>query len=406
MCDEHGGNFNAIRNVYGGEFLGRTVTCQFHFRQCGQKQLSKINVEERETFKTHVSDVCYASVSAEYKRLSNAIEAICERNNCSTWWKWWHARRFHIVPAFRGFGISGLNMAEVGHSGMKTKTKMWLSSAAYRDTCCMMIQDREYTAYCTNTGKVIGKGPTLLQKQKKEQRQQRKFIQEACDVLESGNLSDIEDEVLMESDPSKYFLANKRSSHKAPENPSKKNPTQQAQQAQQKQKRKAPTKVTTKSKRSNPVYTSSSSDDDEDDDEEDDLHVPQRLEDEKLRSNPPTLMFINDQITICSGCDIKFKPCHRKAPKNIIFKYNTYRMRKDKRTGQWVKNYRKSPAYYHALDMGCIRAVDGLRNHPRQDIYMDNKTFFALTDEHKKNLRKANFWDFILRSRAAVTAGN
>ena len=34
MCDEVGCNFNAIKSVYGKEFLGRTVTCQFHFKNC------------------------------------------------------------------------------------------------------------------------------------------------------------------------------------------------------------------------------------------------------------------------------------------------------------------------------------------------------------------------------------
>ena len=53
------------------------------------------------------------------------------------------------VPAFRGFCVSGLNMAESGQSAMKTREKMWLSVAAWRDTCTMIIQDRDCISFST-----------------------------------------------------------------------------------------------------------------------------------------------------------------------------------------------------------------------------------------------------------------
>ena len=36
MCDENGANLNAIVTVLGRDFLGKTVTSQWHFRQCAQ----------------------------------------------------------------------------------------------------------------------------------------------------------------------------------------------------------------------------------------------------------------------------------------------------------------------------------------------------------------------------------
>ena len=45
------------------------------------------------------------------------------------WWTWWDETRFHIVPAFLGFGISGLNLAETGHSSLHVNKKLWLSAA-------------------------------------------------------------------------------------------------------------------------------------------------------------------------------------------------------------------------------------------------------------------------------------
>ena len=51
MCNKAGCNFNPIESVYGKEFLGRTVTCQFHFKNCAKNQLKHINIHEQQTFK-------------------------------------------------------------------------------------------------------------------------------------------------------------------------------------------------------------------------------------------------------------------------------------------------------------------------------------------------------------------
>ena len=46
MHDENGANLNVIATVLGRDFLGKTVTCQLHFRQCAQCQITSINVAE------------------------------------------------------------------------------------------------------------------------------------------------------------------------------------------------------------------------------------------------------------------------------------------------------------------------------------------------------------------------
>ena len=50
MWDEAGCNFNQSK-VYGKEFLGRTVTCQFHFKNCAKNQMKNINIHKQQTFK-------------------------------------------------------------------------------------------------------------------------------------------------------------------------------------------------------------------------------------------------------------------------------------------------------------------------------------------------------------------
>ena len=67
----------------------------------------------------------------DYTNVSNALENLCEQNDMENWWSWWAVRHFHIVPAFRGFNISVQNLAETGHSTIKTRCLMPLTVAAW-----------------------------------------------------------------------------------------------------------------------------------------------------------------------------------------------------------------------------------------------------------------------------------
>ena len=82
----------------------------------------------------------------EYEAVSRCLHKICEDNKLLDWFLWWDERRFHIVPAFRGFNLSGTNLAESGQSGMKplTRKKMKLVDATYKDVTQMMRQDEQY----------------------------------------------------------------------------------------------------------------------------------------------------------------------------------------------------------------------------------------------------------------------
>ena len=78
MCDEARCNFNAIEKVYGQEFLGQTVTCQFHFKNCAKNQIKNINIHEQETFKSLCEKLCYTYMKHDYTNVSNALENLCE----------------------------------------------------------------------------------------------------------------------------------------------------------------------------------------------------------------------------------------------------------------------------------------------------------------------------------------
>ena len=103
MCDEAGANFLAIAEALGEHFLGKTVSCQWHFHQCAKKDTPKVNVNEQETFKSLFNELCYTHTATQFEHICNSMHAICGCNGILNWWNWWHSQRFHTVPAFQGF---------------------------------------------------------------------------------------------------------------------------------------------------------------------------------------------------------------------------------------------------------------------------------------------------------------
>ena len=79
------------------------------------------------------------------------------------------SKAFPYCSSVRGFCVCSLNTAESGQSVVKTRGKMWLSVAAWRDTCTMIIQDRDYISFCTNKTNVTRKGLSHMQQKEKEE---------------------------------------------------------------------------------------------------------------------------------------------------------------------------------------------------------------------------------------------
>ena len=137
-----------------------------------------------------------ATTRSEYESTSTALRTICEKSGILDWFLWWDERKFHIVPAFRGFNLSGFNLAESGQSGMKPKTrkKMCLIDAAYKDCAQMMRQDESYRAYIGNISKEIGKGLNIRQIQERDRRGQEARAKRYADVLMHGDVNAETDE--------------------------------------------------------------------------------------------------------------------------------------------------------------------------------------------------------------------
>ena len=110
--------------------------------------------DEWKTFCKWFSDICTVSTVSKYRMICNNIEKKVEQYKMEGWWRWWKVRRFHIVPALRGFDLPHMNLAEVGHSSMKRHRPMWLSQAVNDDCIHFLIQEANCNKFLNNSDKV------------------------------------------------------------------------------------------------------------------------------------------------------------------------------------------------------------------------------------------------------------
>ena len=422
--DEVGANLQGLRKIYGDEFMERVVTCQFHFKQCARRQLKNIDENDHSTFMHLVTKICSAQTVAEYKKYSDGLEHICVKNNCVRWYNWWKVRRYHLVPALRGFSWTGSNWAEIGHSTMKRSHKVWLSVAAFEDIADFIIQENNYRAFIANTGKTVGKGPTQFTKRQRECRAQKKFIESACDAILT---TDLRAEVDKHTDPDAGFIPSNASKHRVPKKFSTKNPVQKFKERNGK--KLMPEKVTSEDEDAdNECGTSSDSDLDDEyqlpvriptnsSDEADDRFpltvqpiVPERrvlpprkrcgknrkyhsttpaetsseeemamghkgrvnkdVERQKMNTNPPTYVWMKPMVKRCQGCRVLFDKSERKAPNDLIFRYQMIREYPDPNNpGQWKKTDKLANAYFHSRDLACLWQVPDLSNITGPHLY-------------------------------------
>ena len=385
-CDEAGANFEAISAALGNNVLGKTVTCQWHFQNCARGQLKHVKTYDRETYKKMYKRLCYDTTRNDYERTVRSLDRICERAKITSWWEWWKARSVHIVPAFRGFGLPGLNLAEVGHRKLIEGKRMSLTVCAWKDITAFIIQERDYIAFINNTSKVAGRGLNLFMQRRKDIREERRFIFQACDALERGDIT-LEDPALKET-----FVPNKRAKHRAPKSYTSGNPTQKRKSTP------AAAGRPPKRKRRDMQEDLSSSESDDEGGNSD--TVPTHLEKIHLKKNPPTLVFNVGRTKICSGCEIYYEKKEKREPLNLVFKFNMKRSWYHK--GMLHTNPYKSAAYFHARDLACLKCIPELQNINMDGIYVDNATFAGLTDKHIAYLRKINMYEHLVRNREAV----
>ena len=379
--DEAGCNKNAISRVFGRDALNRTVTCQWHFLQCVRAKAMQVKERHRKTFRKLCRRWIAATTRSEYDSISAALRTLCEKSGILDWFLWWDERKFHIVRAFRGFNLSGLNLAESGQSGMKPKTrkKLHLIDAAYKDCSQMMRQDEMYKAYIGNISKEIGKGLNIRQIQERDRRAQEDRARRYADALLRGDVNAQTDD----EENSEGFVPTDSARHRAPRYHSKKNPTE---------KRK---KGILSQEEANMSDASSIHSEEQEE-------VPQFVDDDFVSSVRATkLVFINNTIKRCYGCGQPFNHEQMLSPGNLVFSKKTRRMRPDGKGGQ-VKNKIATNAFFCARDMACMELE--FPKVQKKHIYMGNLTFRNLTPAHKKFLKLKGYWDAIIANRRLKAA--
>ena len=271
----------------------------------------------RKTFRKLCRRWIAATTHSEYDSISAALRTLCEKSGILDWFFWWDEHKFHIVRTFRGFNLSGLNLAESGQGGMKPKTrkKLCLIDTAYKDCSQMMHQDEMYKAYIGNISKEIRKGLNIRQIQERDCRAQEDRARRYADVLLRGDVNAQTDD----EENSEGFVRTDSARHRAPQYHSKKNPTE---------KRK---KGILSQEEANMSDASSIHSEEQEE-------VPQFVDDDFVSSVRATkLVFINNTIKRCYGCGQPFNHEQMLSPGNLVFSKKTRRMRPDGKGGQ-VKN--------------------------------------------------------------------
>ena len=182
MTDEAGNNANGILEVYGPDAIRKSYTCQFHFKQCLNRRL-KTFPSNLNHIKTEFEALCmqlltcttlteYTEIKTKLEQLSGLVPSL------EGWLQWWFARRYNLFPIFRGYCLSSVNLAEIGHSTLKRKKQLMLVDAAWEDVATMMLQEQEHTAFLQGIHKTMGRGPSIPQLAAREKKDQRKRSRE------------------------------------------------------------------------------------------------------------------------------------------------------------------------------------------------------------------------------------
>ena len=272
----------------------------------------------------------------EFEEASRRLSSICEENNLLDWFLWWDERRFHIVPAYRGFNLSGTNLAESGQSGMRpqTRKKFKLVDAAYKDVAAMMHQ-----AYISNISKEIGKGLNIRQIQERERRAQEERAKRYAQALLHGDVNALTDE---EEEENNLFCPMDAVHHKPPRVHSKKNPTQQKEF-------KGKGKGKGKGKSCATYYEIHSSDSDASSIHEDEIEdVLDFIDAEYVNSVGATkLISIQNAVSVkkCYTCSHLIERDRMVPPYDLIFTRKTRRLRPDGNGGQ-IKGHKATPAFF------------------------------------------------------------
>ena len=157
----------SLRRAIGPDALNKLKTCEFHFKECRNRQASKLNEHDRRNFKDLCNVLLEAVSPTAYEKskedLKNFVAESEEKKFLQSWIEWWHKRRNYIFRAFVQFeSAPKLNHAELINASWVKRDRMNLSllDAAYADSRDNIHLEAAYKAFQDGTGKG-GTDPSL-----------------------------------------------------------------------------------------------------------------------------------------------------------------------------------------------------------------------------------------------------
>lgn len=188
--DEHGGNWEAIRQVFGEDAVGRTVGCEFHYKHSVEKRARMIsNERSKEKFKKIADSMMVGVTERMYNDALSAMKVFIkekpeERQFLTAWLKWWHDRKSHFSRAFKPVNAVPVNLAEGYHSSYVTTSSVNLKlvDAAYMDIAESLRLERSLHLYGEG-GKCSGTGPAQKERDARDHTRQQKRADHHADDL-------------------------------------------------------------------------------------------------------------------------------------------------------------------------------------------------------------------------------
>ena len=215
MVDENGANFCGVREEFGlGYTLEKVVSCQMHFKADILKHMNKIGPSYREEFWKCVCELCTTPTESRYNELNHLLYQFAEfYPEVKNVLDFYDARKYHLFPAFRRFGYSGVTLAESGWAKVKRSGQLWLLDAARDDISTMIIQCSDIKKYNEQTQDVVGERAPTQAKQAAQARSLQISI--ARKFAEEFENADAFEQHLEESSSPNVFIPGPKARHKA-----------------------------------------------------------------------------------------------------------------------------------------------------------------------------------------------
>ena len=387
MTDEAGAHFAACRIVFGEQWVRqKCITCQWHFLNNINEKIHLIVEQHQEEFLEKAKELTIAPTIPEFELLFARMKEIALLSpDFGNSLDWYYARRIHLFPAFREGLHSGLNLAEVGNSAWKPKTRLSLVAAAYDDINTMLQQEADYRRFKEGQNFTRGKGKTDMQRAAQEKRLQMEKGRSYADLL--GNRAALEMQREGQANPP-YFIPNRGAQHKP----------KKGRKGVEGQGRKksvvAPTLNTILdklNKAKNLAAGNVAKEVPAPIDEEDQVVLGSGPEPRAVRPipstashpNPPCVTEVLFTVTVCQGCPNEINSRSLTPPHNLVIRIRAIRPYMDPRTRIWHDKI--GNAYFH-LNMQCLQKFNPALKV--EDLTMTNESFCGMTAVHMQHLRQ------------------